>query len=439
MSPSKRTLVAAFLTTRRGIATLVVLTCITYVLLRSSPSTSAFDDATRSIHRGAVPERWKESWAAGASRTAALGVPAEQAETPSSEQAGVDVEERERQPTQVWTKVEMEELLDHEIGLLQQDEGNGPAYHAAAAEDNDEVPRVDGLWRAAERKPLNLGNMKRPPPPPSQPDRSSSSSSHASHESILSASSSDSDAFSSSDADDGASEPYDEYTADYLSTPLASAPSPPAPLPLDSDGATPSPDFSPEQEAEADAPSAAANDLEAAVDRAPMAALLLPGRSAAAAKAEHDDEHDDAADAARKKNNNNKSTTSKHTAANLDGTKDERGAGTSTSDSSSDKDKSSSKEDQVAAADRDRAAARSKPQKIGTGRRVVVPNLGALDVDGAPAPNRGLPVPQRVGAGAKAGAVVQEEAGKRVGTGARPGAKGMKLVVAPEERRRVRL
>ncbi|BGP00171.1 hypothetical protein RTBOTA2_003638 [Rhodotorula toruloides] len=57
----------------------------------------------------------------------------------------------------------------------------------------------------------------------------------------------------------------------------------------------------------------------------------------------------------------------------------------------------------------------SKPKKIGTGGRVVKPE--AVEVAQKPA--------QRVGAGAKAGAVVQEEAGRRVGTGARPGAKGM--------------
>ncbi|GEM07869.1 branchpoint-bridging protein [Rhodotorula toruloides] len=57
----------------------------------------------------------------------------------------------------------------------------------------------------------------------------------------------------------------------------------------------------------------------------------------------------------------------------------------------------------------------SKPKKIGTGGRVVQP----ADVEAGQKPA------QRVGAGAKAGAVVQQEAGRRVGTGARPGAKGM--------------
>jgi hypothetical protein len=61
------------------------------------------------------------------------------------------------------------------------------------------------------------------------------------------------------------------------------------------------------------------------------------------------------------------------------------------------------------------AGALSKPKKIGTGGRVVKPE--EVDVAQKPA--------QRVGAGAKAGAVVQDEAGRRVGTGARPGAKGM--------------
>lgn len=54
-----------------------------------------------------------------------------------------------------------------------------------------------------------------------------------------------------------------------------------------------------------------------------------------------------------------------------------------------------------------------RPQ-IGTGGRL---GSGAAAAD--------LKRPHRVGAGAKAGAVVKEEAGRRVGTGARPGAKGM--------------
>lgn len=63
------------------------------------------------------------------------------------------------------------------------------------------------------------------------------------------------------------------------------------------------------------------------------------------------------------------------------------------------------------------APAVGKP-KIGTGGRVVKPLPGA---DSAPKPVKA----QRVGGGEKAGKVVKQEAGKRVGTGARPGAKGM--------------
>ncbi|GAA5873403.1 hypothetical protein JCM3774_000775 [Rhodotorula dairenensis] len=61
-----------------------------------------------------------------------------------------------------------------------------------------------------------------------------------------------------------------------------------------------------------------------------------------------------------------------------------------------------------------------KKPKIGTGRRVVKPLPGSDTVQKAAAA-----MPQRVGGGEKAGRVVKQEAGKRVGTGARPGAKGM--------------
>lgn len=70
------------------------------------------------------------------------------------------------------------------------------------------------------------------------------------------------------------------------------------------------------------------------------------------------------------------------------------------------------------AVEEDLAAPAGGKPKIGTGGRVVKPLPGA---DSAPKPAK----PQRVGGGEKAGKVVKQEAGKRVGTGARPGAKGM--------------
>ncbi|GAA5987767.1 hypothetical protein JCM10908_007204 [Rhodotorula pacifica] len=68
--------------------------------------------------------------------------------------------------------------------------------------------------------------------------------------------------------------------------------------------------------------------------------------------------------------------------------------------------------------DEERAPAGEKP-KIGTGGRVVKPVPAGGDVAQKNA------MPQRVGGGEKAGKIVKQEAGKRVGTGARPGAKGM--------------
>lgn len=68
--------------------------------------------------------------------------------------------------------------------------------------------------------------------------------------------------------------------------------------------------------------------------------------------------------------------------------------------------------------DSDVVAPAGKKPKIGTGRRVVKPLPGA---DSAQKPA----MPPHVGGGEKAGKIVKQEAGKRVGTGARPGAKGM--------------
>ncbi|KWU43983.1 hypothetical protein RHOSPDRAFT_25949 [Rhodotorula sp. JG-1b] len=70
------------------------------------------------------------------------------------------------------------------------------------------------------------------------------------------------------------------------------------------------------------------------------------------------------------------------------------------------------------AVEEDLAAPAGGKPKIGTGGRVVKPLPGG---DSAQKPAK----PQRVGGGEKAGKVVKQEAGKRVGTGARPGAKGM--------------
>ncbi|GAA5936730.1 uncharacterized protein JCM15063_001969 [Sporobolomyces koalae] len=66
--------------------------------------------------------------------------------------------------------------------------------------------------------------------------------------------------------------------------------------------------------------------------------------------------------------------------------------------------------------------AAGKPKKIGTGGKVVKPEQVLAAADAAAAAEEGTS-----GGGEKAGKVVQAEAGKRVGTGARPGAKGMGL------------
>ncbi|GAA5828899.1 hypothetical protein JCM3766R1_003858 [Sporobolomyces carnicolor] len=92
-----------------------------------------------------------------------------------------------------------------------------------------------------------------------------------------------------------------------------------------------------------------------------------------------------------------------------------------------------------------------KPKKIGTGGRVVKPEqvLAPLNNDGPGGAHAAAPVAGAVpagveGGGEKAGKVVQAEAGRRVGTGARPGAKGMgiervdddELGIGSERRRR---
>ncbi|GAA5989698.1 hypothetical protein JCM5350_007360 [Sporobolomyces pararoseus] len=71
-----------------------------------------------------------------------------------------------------------------------------------------------------------------------------------------------------------------------------------------------------------------------------------------------------------------------------------------------------------------------KPKKIGTGGKVVKPEevlLLPIEGEGSGSHQAKLPVGLEGSGGEKAGKVVQAEAGKRVGTGARPGAKGMGL------------
>lgn len=78
-----------------------------------------------------------------------------------------------------------------------------------------------------------------------------------------------------------------------------------------------------------------------------------------------------------------------------------------------------------------------KPKKIGTGGKVVKPEEVLAPLDGGAAGHQAK-APGMEGSGEKAGKIVQAEAGKRVGTGARPGAKGMGLerigVVGAERR-----
>ncbi|GAA6060040.1 hypothetical protein JCM10212_001037 [Sporobolomyces blumeae] len=88
---------------------------------------------------------------------------------------------------------------------------------------------------------------------------------------------------------------------------------------------------------------------------------------------------------------------------------------------------------------RPKAVVAGRPKKIGTGGKVVRP-------DRPLAPAGVGPLAAAVGGaaqgGEKAGKVVQAEAGRRVGTGARPGAKGMGLEQVPdpvEERRQRRV
>lgn len=161
-----------------------------------------------------------------------------------------------------------------------------------------------------------------------------------------------------------------------------------------------------------DAPSVAAQ--KGAADAAPMAALVLPvdkNKEAIAIPADDRKESDSATSAAEP---------ASHAAARGASTPDDKsphpppsekvrlaesGAdgkpATSSSDASADDGSSVQK-----------AAAGEKP-KIGTGRRVVKPVAGDV-IPKAAALQR-----------EKAGKVVKQEAGKRVGTGARPGAKGM--------------
>lgn len=87
--------------------------------------------------------------------------------------------------------------------------------------------------------------------------------------------------------------------------------------------------------------------------------------------------------------------------------------------------------------------AAGKPKKIGTGGKVVKPEEILAPVGGGGEGGHAAKgVGEAVGGGEKAGKVVQAEAGKRVGTGARPGAKGMGLerveVMGAERRRRPR-
>ncbi|BGO92102.1 hypothetical protein NBRC10512_000833 [Rhodotorula toruloides] len=152
--------------------------------------------------------------------------------------------------------------------------------------------------------------------------------------------------------------------------------------------------FSPDEMALADAPNMAA--MEDAAARAPMAAL--PAKSSEAKEESTTSSQGGAVAPAGTKVDSHAASRVQESDASLEPAKEAPAP-------------AEEKKKPLAAV----AGPLSKPKKIGTGGRVVKPE----DVEIAPKPA------QRVGAGAKAGAVVQEEAGRRVGTGARPGAKGM--------------
>lgn len=178
----------------------------------------------------------------------------------------------------------------------------------------------------------------------------------------------------------------------------------------------------PEEDGLADAPSVATK--KGAADAAPMAALVLPpakGKDAPPMPKDVQQAIADKADAAAKSET---ADAASHAAA--------KAASSESNDkevppppSEKIRQPESAKGEKVLVAEPaaeevqdDLSAPAGEKPKIGTGGRVVKPLPGA---DSAPKPVKA----QRVGGGEKAGKVVKQEAGKRVGTGARPGAKGM--------------
>ncbi|GAA5971071.1 hypothetical protein JCM11641_004131 [Rhodosporidiobolus odoratus] len=182
--------------------------------------------------------------------------------------------------------------------------------------------------------------------------------------------------------------------------------SPSPPLLLEEEGLA-NEGFSPEEEAEADAPSLAAKD-DASL-RAPMAALSNEGETEERRSVGHGAGKDS------------------HAAA--------KAQGDSTSPATYDyENPRTSAQDQDDTVPAIAPAVVAGGKQVGTGGKLLA---GAGSGGGAGSAGKGQagglvqqrlkkkPQQQRVGAGEKAGKVVKEEAGRRVGTGARPGAKGM--------------
>ncbi|GAA5826523.1 hypothetical protein JCM11251_002410 [Rhodosporidiobolus azoricus] len=408
-----RHLLATLLTTRRGVVLLALFIGLVYLLFRPSASTVSPVSTTppKEGYAAYVPQKLKEgwsSWRSGGLSDSAGDVLAGHAAggvRAGSQAALVEEELRKKEKEKVvWhlapagespapDEEAEEERGEDSSASTADDDMFLSAEKAGLVQQEKEDARVDSV-AAAERRPGAAGGKGRRPDGLLSPDeldsldaaaeeeRLASSNSHSSHRGGSANSPDDSSSSSSPDPlspdsdislPHASSSDFDEESYDDLE---------------EIEGGDASSDFSPEEAAEADAPSIAAK--EDARLRAPMAALSKgkPLEDGAG-------EEDEADEGVREEGEKVKPVT----------VHKGKGAG--------------------AAAPPPAAVAPERPagrpalnggKKVGTGGKLAKGDAAAVP----PARGQGA-----AGRGKAAGGVVKAEAGRRVGTGARPGAKGM--------------
>ncbi|BGP16945.1 hypothetical protein JCM10213_007390 [Rhodosporidiobolus nylandii] len=425
MPPAARIL-SALVSTRRGVLLLAVVFGTLYVLFVYAPSSAALVGAGSG--EGGVQERLRQSWAswraAGGEEEVdggkgGAGQVRQAAQHTAKEWFVAPERDRSAGGTEGGSREEQDDMFVHENERSSSssdpsDEDGDERARADPNEANERLPRPKEKGKQARPFGKDVPLPQRKPQAGTNPldgllssdelqsldaeaeQRLASSHSHSSHD----PSSPSPDESLTEHSSSSPSRPNDE-DYDYDAAWSGAA---------DEEEGAPDEDYSPEEAAEADAPSLAAQD-DAAL-RAPMAALSGAG---GAKKGEEGDEGAD------EKARAGGGGSGGHAAAKLPG-----------QGSEADVDAMGAKKPAPPPPPPPAAVPAKPAKKVGTGGKLLAgagANGGVTGDDGVKKPV------QRVGAGEKAGAVVQAEAGRRVGTGARPGAKGMRVPKVERRRR----